>query len=109
MEKLASDICGMGKKSSWREGRLHLTLNWKIRQPLPDSAFADRIGRRFPIYDISHARAALFWMEQDIARFMKEPYCEEIHNRIVRAGKKFGIPHRKCPLCKGLPEKVVFT
>jgi len=84
-------------------------LNWRIRQPLLDSDFADRIGRRFPIYDKSHVHSAMFWLERDVKRFMKEPYCEDIHNRIVLAGKKFGIQHRKCPLCKGLPEKVIFT
>lgn len=82
----------------------------RLIRSLPDSAFADRVGRRFPICNRSYVRSAMFWMERDIARFMQtETNCEEIHDRIVHAGKKFGISHRKCLLCKGLPEKVMFT
>jgi hypothetical protein len=86
-----------------------------FNKSLPKSMFADREGRRFPIYDIPHVRYALAqWNILMIDSKGKlnsslESQREKmrlIHDRILKAAKKFDIKHNHvCEFCK--PVKVI--
>lgn len=76
---------------------------------LPDSAFADRKNRRFPIHDRNHTHAALllFTRNRDIISFGDQE--QEVHDNIISACKRFDIKHTTCNFCATQAEKVILN
>jgi hypothetical protein len=70
--------------------------------------FADPANRAFPIDTADHARAAMVYLNKYFnnpsasgvtANYSKQKFVE-VHNRIVKAMKKFGIEHNGCSIDK---------
>jgi len=90
-----------------------MSVEFSYMRVLPNSAFADQKGRKFPIFDKSHVLSAMLCLMNDIDEgFEKsghdEYYWQNIHDRILARAKYFqmNLRHRNCPLCN---MKVQFT
>jgi len=74
---------------------------------LKESQFADPQNRAFPIDTEAHVKAAMSYLNQFYSNRPKkgvtadysEKKFKEVHNRILRAMKKFGIEHNGCNIC----------
>lgn len=61
----------------------------RVRNNLPDSAFADQDRRKFLIHDETHARLA--WQMLDRAEWPSEAAKDKARQRILRALRRFGV------------------
>lgn len=61
-------------------------LTYKERKKLPDSAFALPKKRKYPIFDLSHARNAL----SKVSRFGSSPVKKKVRKKVHRKFPKIG-------------------
>ncbi len=75
---------------------------------LSEQQFADPANRAFPIDTSEHCRAAMVYLNKYFnnkssggvtANYTPEKF-KGVHNRIVKAMKKFGIEHNGCSICE---------
>lgn len=96
--------------------------NFNTRSPMPNSSFADRKNRMFPIIDEHYVRGAWvafsnlylngdktkkYPIDKPVLRTEEE--IQRLHNIILKASKNFQIHHQSCEWCMERKEKVEFT
>ena len=84
-------------------------LQQRVRAKLPNSVFADSVGRTFPIHDAAHVRSLLVTMTAYPTQFKNNPRIKLILKNVLEAVEKFNV---KIPLTFRkdyiLPEPFVF-
>lgn len=110
-EKLALEMNMFveAKKEKTDKGMKENGVYLNDRYPnLKSSQFADPEHRRFPIDTPEHCRAAMVYLNKyynnpskgGVTKLYSKEDFKAVHDRIVKAMKKFGIEHDGCAICK---------